>query len=152
MLSELITLLTCGDLQGKELANCASRVTASPMDPELAWIDGQHPGEYMQFALLAELGDYYATGATVDELHQEVSEQFADPLPDVPDAGLSVPGYFQWLDGVLASRATAYQLLRWGGDFDDNLYTFIVRRGDTPRILALAAELGLEVEPAAASS
>ena len=62
MLSELITLLTCNDLQGKPLADCVSRIKAAPMDPELDWIEGGNEAEFMQFAVLAELGDYFAMG------------------------------------------------------------------------------------------
>ena len=149
MLSELITLLTCNDMQGKELADAVSRIKAAPMDPELDWIEGGSEGEFMQFAVLAELGDYFATGDKLDELHEEISEQFAQPLPAVPDRGMPLAEYFTWLDAQLAGRPTPYELLLWGNFFDDNLYTFIVRRADTARILALGRELGLQVEPAA---
>lgn len=149
MLSELITLLTCNDMQGKALADAVSRIKASPMDPELDWIEGGSEGEFMQFAVLAELGDYFAMGDKLDGLHEEISEQFAHPLPAVPDAGMSLEAYFTWLDAQLAGRPTPYELLLWGNFFDDNLYTFIVRRADTARILSLAGELGLQVAPAA---
>jgi hypothetical protein len=148
MLTELITLLTCDDLQGKDLAACVSRITASPMDPELDWIDGDSPAAFMQFAVLAELGDYLAIGDKLDELHEEISEQFANPLPAMPQQALSAAEYFQWLDGQLAARPTPYEILLWGNPFDDNLYAFIVRRHDSPRILELAGELGLLIEPA----
>ena len=148
MLSELITLLTCDDLQGEALADCVSRITAAPMDPELDWIEGDSEAEYMQFAVLAELGDYFAMGQQPEQLHEEISEQFAAPLAQLPQADMSLGAYFQWLDAELAARPTPYQLLEWGNFFDDNLYTFIVRRADTPRILSLAGQLGLQVEPA----
>ena len=149
MLSELISLLTCGDLQGKELADCVSRVKASPMDPELDWIDGGSEAEFFQFAVLAELGDYYATGDSIAGLHGEISEQFATALPDCPADAVSMEDYLHWLDGQLASRSTPYELLVWGNFFDESLYTFIVRRADTARILDLARQLGLQVSRAA---
>lgn len=148
MLSELITLLTCNDLQGRELDDCVSRITASPMDPELDWIEGSSEAEYMQFAVLAELGDYFAMGQTAAQLHEEISEQFAAPLAGLPEPDMPLGAYFQWLDAELAARPTPYQLLEWGNFFDDQLYTFIVRRADTSRILSLASGLGLQVEPA----
>ena len=98
MLSELITLLTCNDMQGKELADCVSRIKASPMDPELDWIEGDSPAEYMQFAVLAELGDYFAMGQRIPELHEEISEQFAEPLAAFPDPDMPLEAYFLWLD------------------------------------------------------
>ena len=149
MLSELISLLTCGDMDGKELADAVSRIKAAPMDPELDWIEGGSDAEFMQFAVLAELGDYFAMGQEVAALHEEISEQFAAPLAGFPDPDMSLEAYFQWLDGQLASRPKPYEMLLWGNFFDENLYTFIVRRADTPRILALAQELGLQVERAA---
>jgi hypothetical protein len=149
MLSELITLLTCDDMQGKELADCVSRIKASPMDPELDWIEGDSPAEYMQFAVLAELGDYFAMGQKVPELHEEISEQFAEPLPRYPDANMSLDAYFEWASAQLGARAKPYEILLWGNFFDDNHYSFIVRRADTPRILAIASELGLQVQRAA---
>jgi hypothetical protein len=148
MLTELITLLTCGDMKGKELDACVSRIKASPMDPELDWIDSGNPADFMQFAVLAELGDYFATGDKLEKLHEEISEQFADPLPAIPEQTMSNAAYFQWLDGQLAARPTVYEILLWGANFDDNLYAFIVLRKDAPRILALAGELELLVEPA----
>jgi len=152
MLSELITLLTCNDMQGKELADCVSRIKASPMDPELDWIEGGSDAEFMQFAVLAELGDYFAMGEKVAELHEEISEQFAAPLAAFPAADMPLEAYFQWLDEQLAARPTPYEILLWGNFFDDSHYTFIVRRADTPRILTLAKELGLLVERAATAS
>lgn len=149
MLSELITLLTCNDLQGKQLADAVSRIKAAPMDPELDWIEGESEGEYMQFAVLAELGDYFAMGQQAGQLHEEISEQFAAPLAAPNDAQMPLEDYFIWLDAQLAQRPTPYELLLWGNVFDDNLYTFIVRRADTARILSLAGELGLQVTPAA---
>ena len=149
MLSELITLLTCNDLQGKPLADCVSRITAAPMDPELDWIERGNEAEFMQFAVLAELGDYFAMGRQAGQLHEEISEQFAAALAPVPDVDMPLEDYFVWLDAELAARPTPYELLLWGNFFDDNHYTFIVRRADTPRILALAQELGLQVERAA---
>lgn len=148
MLAELITLLTCDGLEGDELADCVARIKASPADPELEWIDGESPGEFMQFAILAELGDYLAIGDKLDELHEEISEQFADPLPPFPGRDTLAVDYFQWLDGQLAARPTPYEILLWGNPFDDNLYAFIVRRRDTARVLDLAGGLGLLAERA----
>lgn len=151
MLSELITLLTCNDMQGKELADAVSRIKAAPMDPELDWIEGESEAEYMQFAVLAELGDYFAVGQQAGQLHEEISEQFAAPLAALADAQMPLEDYFQWLDAQLAGRPTPYELLLWGNFFDDDVYTFIVRRADTARILTLAGELGLQVAPAASA-
>lgn len=151
MLSELITLLTCDDMQGKELADAVSRIKASPMDPELDWIEGDSEAEYMQFAVLAELGDYFAVGHQAGQLHEEISEQFAAPLAALTDAQMPLEEYFQWLDAQLAGRAKPYELLLWGNFFDDDVYTFIVRRADTARILSLAQQLGLQVERAASA-
>ena len=147
MLTELITLLTCEGLTGKELADSVSRIHASPADPELDWIEGQSTGEYMQFAVLAELGDYFATGEHIEQVHEEISELFAQPLPAFPHE-MDTAAYFQWLDAQLAARATPYEALVWGNFFDDNLYVFIVRRNDTARVLELATQLELVVAPA----
>jgi hypothetical protein len=147
MLSELITLLTCDDMQGKELADAVSRIKASPMDPELDWLEGRSEAEYMQFAVPAELGGYFAMGDKIDELHEQINEQFADPLPEFPD-GFWAAEYFEWLDEEIAARPAPFEALLWGNPFDDNLYVFIVGREDTARILELAGELGLLVEPA----
>ncbi|KQO00251.1 MULTISPECIES: hypothetical protein [Stenotrophomonas] len=148
MLTELITLLTCDGLEGDDLADCVARIEASPADPELEWIEGDGPAAFMQFAILAELGDFVAIGDKVDELHEEISEQFADPLPAFPGQEMPAAEYFQWLDGQLAARPTPYEILLWGNHFDDNLYAFIVRRKDTARVLDLADGLGLLAERA----
>ncbi|MFT4248633.1 MAG: hypothetical protein QM581_11515 [Pseudomonas sp.] len=148
MLSELIALLTGNDLQGEELAEVVACIEASPDNPELAWVDGETAAEFIQFAVVAELGDFVLIADKVDELHTLVSDQFAEPLPDFPESGMLAEDYFRWLDGVLAARQTPWELLLWGVRFDDNLYAFVVRRGDSPRILALAEAQGLLVERA----
>ncbi|MFT3721020.1 hypothetical protein [Pseudorhodoferax sp.] len=148
MLTELMALLTCDELDVDELAALVARIEAAPDDPELAFVEGETPAEYMQIAVIRE--DFVMMSDRVDELHEQVSEQFAEPLPVFPNHRMPAPDYFRWLDEHLAGGKMPYELLLWGNPYDyDNLNAIVVRRADTERILAIAAELGLLVERAA---
>ena len=83
--------------------------------------------------------------------HQAYVTNLNNMIAGTEFADMPLEDYFVWLDAELAARPTPYELLLWGNFFDDNHYTFIVRRADTPRILALAQELGLQVERAASA-
>ncbi|WP_428968963.1 hypothetical protein ACQR50_15330 [Sphingomonas sp. Xoc002] len=96
--------------------------------------------------------DYVLIGDKIDELHELISDEFAEPLKPFPYRDdlekVLAADYFAWLDNELSARTPAWELLSWDNDLDDNLHVVIVRRSDTDRIITLAGSLSLRVSTA----
>ena len=154
-LVELIGLLTCGQVEQDEIEASAEAVLEAQDDPEFDWVHemGASDEQFMQIALMFELSGFFAEGDKIDEFHAQVSEFFKQPLPDHPrEADLSAEDYFEWLDGVLATRDPAFALMLMNNGMDDMLHGILVRRSTSERVLALAAELAIEIEPSVVPS
>ena len=143
-LNELIHLLSRRQLEGENLEACVEAVRNADHNDDYDWLDEGH--ERQQYAVLAELNDWVAIGDKVDELHEVIADiVFDHALPPFPDHGdkqdFPPPAYFRWLDERLAASGKGYELLLWDHGYDDNLNALVVRREDTPRILALSGTL-----------
>lgn len=143
-LHELLHLLSGRELEGGELTACAAAVNAADDNEDYDWIE--EVIERRQFAVQSELFEWVATGDKVDELHEQISDGFKDPLPPYPHhddkRDFPPPAYFRWLDDVLAQRWPGYGLLLWDNAYDESLYAFTVQRADMQRILDLSTALG----------
>lgn len=154
-LRELIALLACGAAADAELDAMTEAVENAEHDPDLEFMRDLDADEawYREVALHSALGGYTVVSDKIDELHEQVSDQFEDPLPEFPEAfwGEPVDRYFAWLDAELAGRGVehgGYRLLMLEAGLDDNMVACVVRRADVARILALASAGGIRIEPA----
>ncbi len=150
MLEELLQLLSCHELSAEELADAAAFVRQAPEDPELEWLDDID--SKMTFAIFDKLSEFIAVSDKIDELHEQLIEMFADPLPQFPHEHPKIckntDAYFQWLDTLLANRAPAeggYELVSINTGIDDNLSVLVVYRRDTQRILDIAQSLSVRI-------
>lgn len=155
MLKELIDLLTAHELEPEQLESTIDAIDGAADDPDLAWLDEPSTEELMQTAIVFQLVDFTAVGDKIDEVHELISDFFADPLPDFPmheDGRYFLPDeYFAWLDRQLIGRAGdngGYELLLLGQHYSEELHAIAVLRADTPRILELATEHALIIERA----
>jgi len=153
MYQELLILLSGGDLSEDEAAEKSATVEAGNSDPEYEWLVGYDPEEIVQIVIEFELIDYFLVGDKIDELHELISAEFADPLPPFPyDKVDLTTDYFRWLDAEFASYPTPWEALLWHNFIDDNLHVVVVRRSDTERILYLAETMGLRVKRSTAQN
>ncbi|QQP98667.1 hypothetical protein [Lysobacter enzymogenes] len=153
MLKELVDLLTCRELDAEELASLTAAIENAGDDPDLDWLDDPSPEELIQNAIVFKLVNHLAVGDKVDEVHQQISDFFAEPLADFPRYAngrrYSPDDYFVWLDPLLAERGQhggGYRLLLLDDSFSEQLNALLVWRKDTARVLELAGELGLAIE------
>lgn len=153
MIRELVDLLTCRELEPEELQSLVAEIDGAAEDPDLAWIEDPSPEELIQNALVFKLMDHIAVGDKIDEVHEQISDFFAEPLPDFPHRadgrGFLPDEYFAWLDPLLAERGVdggGYELLLLEDTFSDNLHALLVWRKDTARVLEIATELALRIE------
>jgi len=154
MLKELIDLLTCRELDPEELASLVATIEGAADDPDLDWMDDPSPEELIQNAIVFKLVDHLAVGDKIDEVHEQISDFFAEPLADFPrhaNGRWYLPDeYFAWLDPLLAERGKdggGYQLFLLDDSFSDQLNALLVWRKDAARVLELARELALSIEP-----
>lgn len=159
MLKELVDLLTCRELDPKEVATLVAEIDGAAEDPDLEWMGDASPEELMQTALVFKLMEYIAVGDKVDELHEQINDFFGVPLGDYPrhaDGREFLPEeYFAWLDPILAQRGkdgSGYELLLLDDSFSDELNAIVVRRPDTARVLEIAKKLELAIQPSTSRS
>lgn len=148
MYAELIALLSGRTLDDAAIREKTIALQAALREPE-DWMLDLEPEVIRQLTVEMALIDYVVIGDKIDELHERISDEFAEPLDAFPDRGdgekLLAADYFAWLDTVLAACSPSWELVSWENDLDDNLHVLIVRRSDTDRILSLAATAGLRV-------
>ena len=150
LLSELLTKLTCGDLEGDELDEAVTAITDAPSAPRDEWIDSD--AQAYAVAILSHLADYIASSDKLDELHEQIQDMF-DEFPDFPyellkESGGSVLPYFEWLDTELAQRAVeegGYDLIQIDGNGSDEMDALLVYRRDTNDIIQAAALMGVTI-------
>ena len=150
LLSELLTKLTCGDLEGEELDEAVTAITAAPAAPRDEWIDSD--AQAYTVAILLQLAGYMASSDKLDELHEQIQDMF-DEFPDFPyemleDSGGSALPYFEWLDTELAQRAVdegGYELIQIDGNGTDEMDALVVYRRDTNDIIQAAALMGVTI-------
>ena len=153
MYTEIVRLLSAGALDDDAVREKAAEVDAAVTDPE-DWLLDYDPEEIRQLVVEMTLGEFFLIGDKIDELHELISDEFAEPLPPFPyredQEKVRSKDYFAWLDAQLLARPTAWEVVSWHNGLDDNLHVVIVRRSDTDRLLALAGTMGLRVERATA--
>ncbi len=150
LLSELLTKLTCGDLEGEELDEAVAAITEAPSAPRDEWIDSD--AQAYAVAILSHLAGHMASSDKIDELHEQIQDMF-DEFPDFPyemleDSGGSVLPYFEWLDTELAQRAVedgGYELIQIDGNGGDEMDALVVYRRDTSDIIQAAALMGVTI-------
>ena len=150
LLSELLTKLTCGDLEGEELDDAVAAITHAPSAPRDEWIDSD--AQACTVAILLHLASYTASSDKLDELHEQIQDMF-DDFPDFPyellkDSDNSALPYFEWLDTELAQRAVdegGYELIQIDGNGSDEMDALIVYRRDTDDIIQAAALMGVTI-------
>ncbi|SDI09015.1 hypothetical protein [Janthinobacterium sp. YR213] len=150
LLSELLTKLTCGDLEGAELDEAVAAITDAPSAPRDEWIDSD--AQAYAVAILSHLGGYMASSDKLDELHEQIQDMF-DAFPDFPyellkDSDGSALPYFEWLDKELAQRAVdegGYDLIQIDGNGSDEMDALVVYRRDTNDIIQAAALIGVTI-------
>jgi hypothetical protein len=150
LLSELITKLTCGELEGQELDEAVTAIGNAPSAPRDEWIDSD--AQTYALAILSHLGGYMASSDKLDELHEQIQEMF-DEFPDFPyemlkDSDGSALPYFEWLDTELAQRAVdegGYDLIQIDGNGTDEMDALVVYRRDTNDIIQAAALMGVTI-------
>ncbi|MBE3024454.1 hypothetical protein GQ37_013610 [Janthinobacterium sp. BJB1] len=150
LLSELLTKLTCGDLEGEELDEAVTAITAAPSAPRNEWVDSD--AQAYTDAILLHLACYTASSDKLDELHEQIQDMF-DEFPDFPyemleDSGGSALPYFEWLDTELAQRAVddgGYELIQIDGNGSDEMDALVVYRRDTDDIIQAAALMGVTI-------
>ncbi|OEZ50550.1 hypothetical protein JAB1_16650 [Janthinobacterium sp. MP5059B] len=150
LLSELLTKLTCGDLEGEELDAAVAAITDAPSAPRDEWIDSD--AQAYAVAILWHLGGYMASSDKLDELHEQIQDMF-DAFPDFPyellkDSDGSALPYFEWLDKELAQRAVeegGYDLIQIDGNGSDEMDALVVYRRDTNDIIQAAALMGVTI-------
>ena len=150
LLSELLTKLTCGDLEGEELDAAVAAITEAPSAPRDEWIDSD--AQAYAVAILSHLAGHMASSDKIDELHEQIQDMF-DEFPDFPyemleDSGGSVLPYFEWLDTELAQRAVeegGYDLIQIDGNGSDEMDALVVYRRDTNDIIQAAALMGVTI-------
>lgn len=151
LLSELLTRMTCGDLEGEELDEVVTAITNAPSNPLEDWVDSDAQAYALE--IINQLGGYIASSDKIDELHEQIQDMF-DEFPDFPyelleDRERGVLPYYEWLDGELAQRATdegGYDLIQIEGSGTDNMDALIVYRRDTADIIQAAALMGVTIE------
>ncbi len=141
MLTELIALLTCQELDPAGVRDIERAVAAAPDEPALSWAGDAPLAKAV--ALVRELGDYLAVSDQIATLHEQIAELFADPLPPLKP-GSAAPAYFGWLERELAKRGRqhgGYAPLLLDPYADDQMYVAVVYRRDADRVMELAAAL-----------
>jgi hypothetical protein len=150
LLSELLSKLTCGDLEGEELDEAVTAIANAPSAPRDEWVDSD--AQAYALAILSHLGGYMASSDKLDELHEQIQEMF-DEFPDFPyemlkaGRGSALP-YFEWLDTELAQRAVeegGYELIQIDGNGTDEMDALVVYRRDTNDIIQAAALMGVTI-------
>ena len=150
LLSELLTKLTCGELEAEELDEAVTAISDAPSAPRDEWIDSD--AQAYTVAILLQLAGYMASSDKLDELHEQIQDMF-DEFPDFPyemleDSGGSALPYFEWLDTELAQRAVedgGYELIQIDGNGSDEMDALVVYRRDTDDIIQAAALMGVTI-------
>jgi len=151
LLSELLTRMTCGDLEGEELDEAVTAITNAPANADEEWVTSD--GQAYALEIINQLGGYIASSDKIDELHEQIQDMF-DDFPDFPyelleDRERGVLPYYEWLDAELAQRAVeegGYDLIQIDDSGTDEMNALIVYRRDTNDIIQAAALMAVKIE------
>lgn len=156
--AELLTLLTTGDLVSEELSAGAEAVALALQDPDAyfeQYLDEEEDGwlrecgaNMTEVAVTNAVSDWLCIGDKADELYEQISDNFGDPLPTPPAGMRYLHEYLRLADEELRQRGSqpgGYELLELADSYGDELQVVIVFRKDTPRILELGQQLQVKV-------
>lgn len=154
MIRELIDLLTCQELDQEELDQVSAQIASAPDNAEFIW--ASTPAQAIAVSMQYQLGEFIATADQIGDLHAQLQTFFDDPLADLPpplEGGLArFPAYADWMRVQLAGRCSGEGgcvLLSMDAGVNDSVSVFVVYAPVAPRILELAASLGLKLEHSA---
>lgn len=155
--TELLTLLA-GTLDPQELEAATETVVLAVQDPDAyfeQYLSEEEHGwmrdcgaSMTEVALTEAIQQELCCSDKADELYEQVSEQFSDPLPAAPASCRYLHEYLRLLDDALQLRGPqpgGYELLEFGDSYSDELQVLVVFRKDTPRILELGQQLGIHI-------
>jgi len=156
--TELLTLLTTGTLDPEELEAATEAVVLAVQDPDAYFEQYLNEEEHgwlrdcgasmTEVALTEAIQQELCRSDKADELYEQVSEQFSDPLPAAPASCRYLHEYLRLLDDALQQRGPqpgGYELLEFGDSYSDELQVLVVFRKDTARILELGQQLSIHV-------
>ena len=150
MITELIDLLTCHQIDSNDLSEITRRIANADEDPEFSYA----PSECVTAVAIISLLDH-AMGDKIDEVHEQIQASIQamsnSPFPDYPyelvdGDSYEVLAYFKWLDhelSQLGEQKDSYDLIELSSGLDDSLDIFIVYRKDIKRILQISETLDL---------
>ena len=151
MLKELINLLTCEELDQDELDLVTANIANAPGSEEFAW--ATTPAQAIAVSMQYQLGEFIATADQVADLHAQLQDFFEEPLDALParlEGGLALfPEYADWMRSQLAGRCSeegGCSMLSMDAGVNDSVSVFIVYTPHLPRIVELAAGLGLQLQ------
>lgn len=156
--AELLTLLTTGTLDPAELAVATKAVVLAAQDPDAYFEQYLNEEEHgwlrdcgasmTEVALTDAIEQELCRSDKADELYEQISEQFADPLPVTPPSCRYLLDYMRIMDAELQQRGPqpgGYELLEFGDSYSDELQVLLVFRKDTFRLLELGQQLGIRI-------
>ena len=159
-LSQLVNMLSCGDLDNHECERIVGLCQEAQRDPaatlnkhygqEAAQVAQYDPAGVTAFIIFTELEDFFAFADTVDELYEQVTDAFATPsLPPYPydDNNFeTVSDFFDWVDKQLLAHHPKYQLIHFGQSYTHDFQVILVHRAEVDSILELCAAIGIDAE------
>lgn len=159
-LTQLISLLSCGDLDEHEIARITDICLQAVSEPaqtlqthygaEAARVAQYDPTGVLAFIIFIELEDYFAVSDTVDELYEQVTDAFEQPLlPDYPyddNNFQTIADFFKWVDQQLLIHHPKYCLINFGESYTHDFQVVLVHRSTTQEILSLCGQMQLKAE------
>lgn len=158
ILSRLIAMLSCDDLDTHEISRIADVCIQAQDDPagvlhslygaDAAQVAQYDPAGVIAFIIFVELQDYFAVADNVDELYEQLIEAFENPtLPDYPydDNNFeTVSDFYRWVDGQLQAHHPNYALISFGQSYTNDFQLVLVYRAQRDEIISSCTTLGLQ--------
>lgn len=156
--AELLMLLTTDTLGPEELAAATDAVVLAAQDPDAyfeQYLNEEEHGWLLdcgalmtEVALTEVIQQELCRSDKADELYEQISEQFSEPLPAAPPHYRYLHEYLGLLDAELQRRGPqpgGYELLEFGDSYSDELQVLLVFRKDTARLLKLGQQFGIHL-------
>lgn len=156
--AEFLLLLTTGDIEPEELAMATEAVVLAAQDPTAyfdQFLDEDEDGwlrdcgaSMTEVALTTVVADALCTSDKADQLYEQISEDFSEPLPEPPQEFRYLHQYMRLADEEIRQRGPqpgGYELLEFADSYGDEMQVLLVFRKDTPRILELGQQFNVKV-------
>ncbi|WP_295942287.1 hypothetical protein [uncultured Xanthomonas sp.] len=141
-LLELVELLSSGSTEPDERSEIVRDIEA--FLPELEWTECEE--QAYAIAITAAMERYSANGDKMIDVHHELCQMMGDAFPAFPKNVGTQTEYFTWLDRHLAEwtdEGDGYDVVDIDDMTTEDQHMFVVYRRDVPRILEIAASLGV---------